>query len=71
VGKNGTWKGELTTNQHTRLANPTVRPVFGGHEVTTGFSGTFTDDGAEVNAVSLVGKKSVSVRATLKFLAEE
>ena len=71
VGENGTWKGELTTNQHTRIANPTVRPVFGGHEVTSGFSGTFTDEAAEVTAVSLVGTKSVSVRATLKFLAEE
>lgn len=70
VGKNGTWKGELTTNQHTPLSDPSIRPAFGGHEVTSGFSGTFTDDGAEVFATSLVGTKSVSVRATLKRLAE-
>jgi len=70
LGKEGTWKGELTTNQHTRVADPSVRPVFGGREVTTGFSGVFTDDGAEAFATSLVGTKSVSVRATLKYLAE-
>lgn len=71
VGKNGTWKGDLTTNQHTPFTDPSVRRVFGGHEVTSGFSGTFTDDEAEVFATSLVGTKSVSVRATLKWLADD
>ena len=70
VGK-GTWKGELATNQHTPFADPTVRPLFGGHEVTSGFSGTFTGDEAEVFGTTLVGKQSMSFRATLKFLADE
>jgi T3SS negative regulator,GrlR len=70
VGK-GTWKGELVTNQHTPFADPFVRPLFGGNEVASGFSGTFTDDGAEVFGTTLVGTKSMSFRATLKFLAEE
>ena len=70
VGKNSTWKGELTTNQHTPLADPSVRPVFGGHQVTSGFSGTFSDDEAEAFAISLVGTKSMSVRATLKRLSD-
>ncbi len=39
----GTWKGQLTTNQHTPFADPFVRPLFGGREVTSGFSGTFGD----------------------------
>ena len=69
--ENGTWKGDLTTNQHTPFADASVRPAFGGHEVSTGFSGTYTDDGAEAFATSLVGTKSVSTRATMKFLAEE
>jgi hypothetical protein len=68
---NGTWKGELTTNQHTPLADPLVRPLSGGQEVTSGFSGTFTDDEAEVFGTSLVGTKSLSFRATLKLLAED
>jgi len=68
---NGTWKGELTTNQHTPLADPFVRTLSGGNEVTSGFSGTFTDNEAEVFGTSLVGAKSLSFRATLKWLAEE
>ena len=70
VGK-GTWKGEITTNQHTPFPDPLVRPLFGGHEVTSGFSGTFTGDEAEVFGTTLVGKQSMSFRATLKFLADE
>ena len=67
----GTWKGELTTNQHTPLADPFLRPLSGGKEVSSGFSGTFADDEAEVFGTSLVGTKSLSFRATLKWLAEE
>jgi len=70
VGK-GTWKGEITTNQHTPFPDPLVRPLFGGHEVTSGFSGTFTGVEAEVFGTTLVGKQSLSFRATLKFLADE
>ena len=68
---NGTWKGELTTNQHTPLADPFVRPLSGGQEVASGFSGTFADDEAEVFGTSLVGTKSLSFRATLKRLADD
>lgn len=66
--KDGTWKGDLVTNQFA----PTraLRPVFGGREVTTGFSGTYKDDAAEVYGSSLVGMRSVSFRATLKKLAD-
>jgi hypothetical protein len=70
LGK-GTWKGQLVTNQHTPFADPFVRPLFGGNEVSSGFSGTFADDGAEVFGTTLVGTKSMSFRATMKFLAEE
>ena len=69
VGK-GTWKGELRTNQHTPFPDPLVRPLFGGQEVTSGFSGTFADDSAEVFGTTLVGRQSMSFRATLKRLAD-
>jgi T3SS negative regulator,GrlR len=68
---NGTWKGELATNQHSPFADAFVRPLFGGQEVTSGFSGTFSDDEAEVFGTVLVaGHRSLSFRATLKRLAE-
>ncbi len=68
--KEGTWKGELVTNQHTPYRNTAARPVFGGREVTTGFSGTCRDDTSEVFGTSLVGTRSVSFRATLRRLAD-
>ena len=67
----GTWKGELTTNQHTPLADPFLRPLAGGQEATSGFSGTFADDQAEVFGTALVGTRSLSFRATLKRLADD
>jgi hypothetical protein len=70
TSKNGTWKGELATNQHTPFTDPLVRPLFAGAEATSGFSGTFTDDEAEVFGTVLVaGHRSLSFRATLKRLA--
>jgi hypothetical protein len=66
----GTWKGHLVTNQHTGFADPLVRPLFGGQEVSSGFSGTFGGDAAEVFGTVLVGSRSLSFQATLKRLVE-
>lgn len=66
----GSWKGELVTHQHTPYRDGAARPVFGGREVTTGFSGTYGDDDSEVFGTSLVGIRSVSFRATLRRLAD-
>ena len=68
---NGTWKGELATNQHSPFADPLVRPLFAGSEATSGFSGTFNEEGAEVYGTVLVaGHRSLGFRASLKWLAE-
>lgn len=68
---NGTWKGELATNQHSPFADPLVRPLFAGAEATSGFSGTFSEEGAEVFGTVLVaGHRSLGFRASLKRLAE-
>jgi hypothetical protein len=69
-GNRGTWKGELVTNQHTPFNDPFVRPLFGGQEVSTGFSGTFTEDSSEVFGTTLVGTRSLSFHAVLKRLVE-
>ena len=65
---NGRWKGVLVNHEHT----PSIgeRPIFGGHEVGIGFSGTYTDDGAVAEATALVGKRSVRFSAVLKKMAE-
>lgn len=59
----GKWRGELTTNEHTKSVG--VLPLFGGREVTCGFTGTYAADGAEVEGTALVGKTSVSFHARL------
>ena len=67
---NGTWKGQLRTNQHSPFADPFLRPLFAGQEVTSGFTGTFANDEAEVFGTMLVGNRSLSFHATLKKLAD-
>jgi T3SS negative regulator,GrlR len=63
----GKWRGELTTNQHTKSAG--VLPRFGGREVTTGFSGTYTADSADVQGAALVGKTSVRIHSKMELLS--
>ncbi len=67
----GTWKGHFRTNQHTPFADRFARPLFRGQEVTSGFSGTYADDRAEVFGTTLVGSRSLSFRATLKKIADD
>src|SRR4030081_3674762 len=68
--REGSWKGAMVTNQHTPYHDRTARPVFAGREVTTGFSGTYRDDNSDVFGPSLVGRRSISFRATLRWLAD-
>lgn len=59
----GRWRGELTTTEHTKAAG--VLPLFGGREVTCGFTGAYAADGATANGTALVGKTSVMFEARL------
>ena len=65
--KNGKWRGELITHQHTEAVGKNL--AFGGHEVACGFTGIFSDGRAEVEGTALVGKTSVSFVAALKLQA--
>ena len=64
----GKWRGELITNEHTKSAG--ILPLFGGREVTCGFTGTYSADAADVNGTALVGKTSVVFQARLTLLSE-
>ena len=64
----GKWRGELITNEHTKSVGSL--PLFGGREVTCGFTGAYSADAAEVNGTALVGKTSVVFHARLKLLSE-
>ena len=61
--QNGKWRGELTTRQHEEAVS--VILLFGGREVTCGFTGTYSDGEAEVYGTALVGKTSVPFLAKL------
>jgi hypothetical protein len=65
--KNGKWRGELVTSEHTKAVG--MNMLFGGREVGCGFMGNYSDDKAEVSGTALVGKTSVSFSARLHFRA--
>lgn len=62
----GRWKGQILNQEHTPAVGE--NPIFGGHEVGIGFSGTCTAEGAELEAIALVGKRSVRLTAVLKLM---
>jgi hypothetical protein len=63
---NGKWKGEVTNQEHS----PTFgeRPVWERKVVTIGFTGTYSDDGAESDGTALVGKQSIRFKSKLRLL---
>ena len=65
---NGKWKGEATTQEHTPFLgqHPWARKI-----VTLGFTGTYNDAGAEIDAMALVGKQSVRFKSILRPLVAD
>jgi hypothetical protein len=45
-------------------------PLFRGQKLASGFSGTYRGDDSEVFGTTLVGRRSLSFRATLRWLAD-
>lgn len=62
---NGRWKGQILNQEHTPAKDD---PVFGGHEVGIGFSGTYDEAEAVLEATALAGKRSLRLTATLKLM---
>jgi hypothetical protein len=59
----GKWRGEMIVNQHTDA--PGLNLVFGGREVTCGFTGTYFAGLADIDGTALVGRYSIPFRARL------
>jgi len=59
------WKGEVTSREHTQTL--ATRP-FARKVATIGFTGTYTDEGAENDNTALLGKQSVRFKTTLRLL---
>ena len=62
----GRWRGEILNQEHTAAKGE--HPIFGGHDVGIGFSGTCDADGAELEGTALAGKRSVRFHAVLKLM---
>jgi len=60
----GKLRGEMIVHQHTD-APPGLNLVFQRREVTCGFTGTYSGDGAEFDATALAGKRSFSIQVGL------
>lgn len=61
-------KGSLIINQHT--PSPDAHLLFGGREVSIGFSGKFTAHSVDLNGSALVGKISKIFKGTMRWLAD-
>jgi hypothetical protein len=66
TSENGRWKGQIVNQEHTPAKGQ--NPIFGGHEVGIGFSGTCNDEGAKLEATALAGKRSLRLTAALKLI---
>jgi hypothetical protein len=66
TSKSGRWKGQILNQEHSPAKGE--NPVFGGHEVGIGFSGSYDDAGALVEATALAGKRSLRMTAVLKLM---
>src|SRR5882724_3971777 len=66
TSENGRWKGQILNQEHTPAKGE--NPVFGGHDVGIGFSGTCDDQGASLEATALAGKRSLRLTAVLKLM---
>ena len=62
----GRWRGEILNQEHTAAKGE--HPIFGGHDVGIGFSGTCDADGGELEGTALAGKRSVRFHAVLKLM---
>ncbi|WP_407181221.1 GrlR family regulatory protein [Bradyrhizobium sp. STM 3562] len=66
TSENGRWKGQILNREHTPTRGD--NPIFGGHEVGIGFSGTCDGEEALWGATALVGKRSLRLNAVLRLM---
>ncbi|KRR20127.1 GrlR family regulatory protein [Bradyrhizobium retamae] len=66
TSENGRWKGQILNQEHTPAMGE--NPIFGGHEVGIGFSGSYDEQGALLEATALAGKRSLRMTAVLKLM---
>jgi len=63
---NGRWRGQMVNQEHTPARGED--PVFGGHEIGIGFSGTCDAKGGILEGTALAGKRSIRFEADLTLI---
>jgi hypothetical protein len=61
----GKWKGEMTSREHSPIS---VEYPWAGKVLTIGFTGTYSDEGAEFEATALAGKQSYRFKSVYRLL---
>jgi hypothetical protein len=64
----GKWKGEATSQEHTPAL---ATRLWARQIVTIGFTGTYNDEGAEIDATALFGKQSIPYRGSFRLLVAD
>lgn len=59
------WKGEMTSQEHSPIVgtHPWARKI-----INIGFTGTYYDDGAELEAMAIVGKQTFRFHSIYRLL---
>jgi len=68
-GGDSFWKGEVTNLEHTPSFGE--RPIWERKVVTIGFTGTYSDDGAESDGIALAGEQSIRFKSRLRLLVPD
>jgi hypothetical protein len=63
---NGRWKGQILNQEHTPARDENL--IFGAHEIGIGFSGSYDEQQAVLEATALAGKRSLRLTAALKLM---
>jgi hypothetical protein len=62
------WKGEMTSREHSPIS---LKYPWAGKVITIGFTGTYSDDGAEFEATALAGKQSFRFKSVYRLLVAD
>ena len=60
----GKWKGEMTSREHSPIS---VTYPWAGKVPSIGFTGTYSNDGAEFEATALAGRRSFRFKSVYRF----
>jgi hypothetical protein len=64
----GKWKGEMTSREHSPIS---ITYPWARKELSIGFTGTYSDDGAEFEATALAGKRSYRFKSVYRLLSAD